>query len=210
MTQPQQSERHGPRTWVVVLATLAAVVVVGLTFVGGLVTGIAISATPGHTTADSAASGSTAPPGPQPPAGAGDATRVDPCLVGTWRTVEHSESADTDQGKVTITGVDRSLEITADGTETITYGSTPAKVTTDKGEGTATYTGNVVYGITAQAGSMTFELRSADGTLSVAAGDGKATEQQLKPGTGAVTYTCSGDRFVQQATGFRSVLSRMS
>lgn len=135
MEQPQQGTGHGPRTWLVVVLTLAAVGIVGLAFVGGLVTGIAIGGTSGGSTGGTSVGGASTPPGSQTSGGSVDAGTLDSCLVGTWRTVEHSESADTEQGKVTITGVDRSLKISADGTETITYGSTPAKVTTDRGRG---------------------------------------------------------------------------
>ncbi|MGL4178788.1 MAG: hypothetical protein ACRCSN_22255 [Dermatophilaceae bacterium] len=205
MDQPHKMAPRSPRTWMVVALTLGVVAFVILAFVGGLVTGVAISGTDEASSVRDAGSTGQAPGTSRPRSGGA----VDPCLVGTWRTVEHSESADTDQGKVTITGVDRTLEITADGTETVTYGSGPATVTTDQGEGTATYTGTVVYDITAENGTMSFGLRSAEGTLAVATDGKEPQEQELKPGTGSVTYTCSGDRITQKATGFRSVLQRI-
>lgn len=206
--EQQQGAHRAPRTWVVVAITLAAVAGVALVFVAGLATGVAI----GGGEAGRAAPGQV-PAGPSgaPPEGAsGGAGPVDECVVGTWRTVEHSESADTEQGRVTITGVERTLEITADGTERVTYGSTPATVTTDQGEGTATYSGTVEYEVRTDGGRMTFRLRSAEGTLTVTAGGGEPKRQELKPGTGAVTYTCSAERLTQEATGYRSVMERVS
>ncbi|NHA69471.1 hypothetical protein [Phycicoccus flavus] len=213
MEQPQVA-RQGPRTWVVVAVTLGAVLGAALLFVAGLVTGIAVS---GST------QGTAAAPVPVPgggstsggtdggaSGGSGGSGSLDDCLVGTWRTVEHSESAKTDQGTVTISGVDRTLEITADGTETVTYGSTPAQVATDQGEGQAVYSGTVVYGVRTDGGSMSFDLRSSDGTLTVTVAGSDPKQQELKPGAGSVSYTCDGDRFTQEATGYRSVMERVS
>ncbi|MGL4745331.1 MAG: hypothetical protein ACRCXL_13205 [Dermatophilaceae bacterium] len=219
--QSQHDQQRGPRTWVVVALTLGVVVVVILAFVGGLVTGIAMSDTAGPGTGvpgagpPGQAPGAPAPGAPAPDGAPGGATpqgggAVDSCVVGTWRTVEHSESADTKDGKVTMTGIDRTVKIAADGTETVTYGSKPATVTTEQGAGTAIYAGTVVYDITAQSGTMSFSLRSASGTLTVTTENSKPQQQELKPGTGSVRYTCTADRLTQEATGFRAVLQRAS
>lgn len=215
MEQPQTVVRQGPRTWVVVAITLGAVLGVGIVFVAGLVTGIAVSGTGGGT---SVGTGGGTGPGAGPTGGTGgtggtDASGpgdVDDCLVGTWRTTEHTESADTEQGRLTITGVDRTLRISADGTETVTYGSRPATATTDKGRAQVTYAGTVVYGVSTNGDRMSFELRTADGTITVAAEGAQPTSEALKPGTGAVTYTCDADTFVQEAQGYRSVMERVS
>ena len=205
MEQPQHVVRQGPRTWVVVALTLAAVLVVALSFVGGLVTGIAIGG-----------SGTAAPapvpdgdPGGDAGGGSGTDGSIDPCVVGTWRTVEQTESADTEQGRVTISGVTRTLEFAEDGTETVTYDGTPATVTTDAGAGEAVFEGTVVYRASTAGSTMSFELVSVDGTLTVSAGDGEPETQELQPGTGDVSYTCTEDRLTQESPGFRSVLERV-
>jgi hypothetical protein len=201
--------RTGPRMWVVVALTLGAVVVLVLTFLGGLVTGVVVAGR-------SLGAGPVGPVlGSDPPSpdggssgGGGSGVVEDQCLVGTWRTVEHTESANTEQGNVTISGVDRTLTITKDGTETITYGSRPAKVAMAQGEATAVFDGKVVYDVRAGNGKMSFRLRSVEGTLTLSAGGGQGRTEELKPGTGDVSYTCSGDRFVQEASGYRSVMER--
>ncbi|QKE85417.1 hypothetical protein [Arthrobacter sp. NEB 688] len=200
-------DRRGPRTWVVVAVTLGAVLGAALIFVAGVVVGVTFSGSAGGT-----ASGATtsADPGGGPEAGAGGAGGLDPCLVGRWQTTEHSESADTDQGRLTISGVDRTLDIRSDGTETVSYGDRPATATTDQGEAEVTYTGTVTYGVTTTGDTMSFTLRSAEGSITVGGAGQQPRTEDLKPGTGAVTYTCEGDRFTQEAAGYRSVMRRVS
>ena len=98
----ERAPRGGPATWVVVLLTLAVVGIVVLAFAGGVGVGLRLAGTAG------AAPGAAAAPAPAVPAQPGDPTRsgdpgaapsagtgtgtLDPCLVGTWRTTEHSES----------------------------------------------------------------------------------------------------------------------
>ncbi|GIL35649.1 hypothetical protein [Phycicoccus sp. DTK01] len=200
----QSQARRGPRTWVVVASTLGAVVVAALVFVAGVVVGVVISDRAPATTSQDATAGSA--PGGEAEAGGG----LDPCLVGRWQTTEHSESAETEQGRLTISGVDRTLDITRDGVETVTYGTRPARAVTDGGEAEVTYAGTVVYGVTTSGDTMAFTLRSADGSITVGGAGTEPRTEDLKPGTGSVTFTCSGDRFTQEATGYRSVMRRVS
>lgn len=203
----QNEARQGPRTWVVVTLTLGAVFVALVLFLAGVVTGVAIS--DDVEVASGTTGTSPVQPDPGAPGGSAADGTLDDCVVGTWRTTEHSESADTEQGRVTITGVDRTLEITADGTETVTYAQTPAQVSTDQGQGRAVYDGTVVYGVSTSGETMSFSLRSVEGTITVTTADGREQTEDLKPGSADVTYTCSDDELVQEATGYRSVMRRV-
>ncbi len=202
--------RQQPRTWVVVALTLGSVLLLGLVFGAGFAVG--------RSTGDgrSAASGAsdTAAPAPTsaPTSGGADAGTnagaLDECVVGTWRTTEHSESVDTEQGQFSITGVERTVEITPDGTETVTYDGTPAQLSVEAAEGEAIMKGTVTYAVSTSGGTMSFQLKDVDGTLTIRAA-GKDSEQELKPGSGPVQYTCDGDSFTQTATGYRSVMERV-
>ncbi|GGL39862.1 hypothetical protein H9L10_13535 [Phycicoccus endophyticus] len=213
--EEREAVRQGPRTWVVVALTLTAVLAAALLFVGGLVTGVVISHDAASSAAPAPAGGAASSASPTTTAGAGDGSTsgtgsLDPCLVGSWRTVEHSESSDTPQGTVTITGLQRTLEISEDGRERVTYDPTPAEITTDEGSGTIVFDGTAVYSVSTDGGRMSFELESSEGTVTVSVEGADPQTQDLTPGTGPVSYTCSGDRFVETATGFRNVWERTS
>lgn len=200
-------------TWLIIAGTLMAVLVAGGMFVAGLVTGVAMS---GAQTGSGSPSGGGVAPGSRPdsggttPGGPGTASAApagdfDPCLVGTWRSVEHTETFDIkDQGPTTISGVVRTLSFDAAGNEAVTYDNSQATVKVKEGEGSVTYNGTVKYRVSTNAGKMTFSLVSADGTVSIRKPDGSEDKQPLKPGAGAVSYTCSATQFTQEAEGFRS------
>lgn len=196
------------RTAVWVLATAAAAAVL---FASGLVTGYVLGDREGGTATQPPAG--RAPGDGPPPAAAGEAARpdasaVDGCVVGSWSTVEHEESFSTEQGEVSITGLVRHMDIGEDGRQTITYEDASATMSTAGAGGTAVYDGTVVYGVRTSGGTMTFELVSAEGTITITPDQGEPRTEELRPGTGPVSYTCARDRLVQEAEGFRAVYER--
>ena len=139
-----------------------------------------------------------------PPAGPGT---LDPCLVGTWRTTEHSESYETEQGPASLTDLDRTMTFTADGTQTITYASSQATVTAEAGALPAVFDGRVVYRTSTSGSTMSFQVVEAEGTVTVLGPDGAPVEENpIEPGTGDVSYTCDGTTLEQTATGYLSSL----
>lgn len=217
--------RRGPAAWVVVLLTLAAVGVVLLAFGAGVGVGVWAAGLSGSAPTSAApalpapgapgapdAPGATTPAVPDPgaPGETGGPGSLDPCLVGTWRTTEHEEAYDTEQGQATLTGLDRTMTFAADGTQTVVYEGSEATVTTDQGALPAVFDGQVVYRTTTTGSTMSFEVLQTEGTVTVLGPDGSAAQEEpLEPGTGDVTYTCDGDRFAQEATGYRSVYERV-
>jgi len=205
---PQRGPKPPPPTWVVVALTLGGVLAVGLVFGAGFAVGR--STAPDGTTAQAApADGGGPSGGASPRAPSSAAGDLDECLVGTWRTTEHTETVDTEQGKLTISDVKRTLEITEDGTETVTYDGTPATLALEAAGGEAVFEGTVTYDVSTSGETMSFVLGEVDGSLTVRLADGTENEQDLKPGSGPVQYTCSEDSFTQSATGYRSVMERV-
>lgn len=201
--------RQQPRTWVVVALTLGTVLVLGLVFGAGFAVGRSTGDATSATAAPAAGGGDT-----PSSADAGEdedtsAAGLDECVVGTWRTTEHTESVDTEQGRFTISDVRRTLEITPDGTETVTYDGTPARLELEAAGGEAVFEGTVTYDVSTSGGTMSFTLGEVDGSLTVRLADGQESEQELQPGSGPVQYTCEGDTFTQTATGYRSVMERI-
>lgn len=220
------STRRGIPAWLVVLLTLGCVGAVVLAFVVGVVTGVWVA---GRGTAVAVAPAPVADPAtPQVPAeGDGPGAVAEPaesgapadpgaasggfdeCLVGTWQTVEHSESYDTEQGAASITELDRTITFTADGGQTIGYDQSEGIITTDQGALPGVFDGEVTYNATTTGTTMSFELLSAEGTVTVLNPDGSvADEQPIQPGTGDVTYSCDETTFTQTATGYLSVYER--
>ena len=206
----------------VVLLTLAVVGVVVLAFAGGVGVGLRLAGTAGTAPGLVAAPAPAVPavpaqpgdptqsgdPGAAPSAGTGT---LDPCLVGTWRTTEHSESYDTEQGQASLTDLDRTMTFAADGTQTITYDSSQATVTTEQGALPAVFEGTVVYRASTTGSTMSFQLQQAEGTVTVLDPAGEVQEERpLEPATGDVSYTCDATTFVQTATGYRSAYEKVS
>ena len=219
-TGNERAPRGGPATWVVVLLTLAVVGVVVLAFAGGVGGGLRLAGTVGAAPGTGAAP-APAPaqpsdpnqpgdPGAAPSTGLGAGT-LDPCLVGTWRTTEHPESSDTEQGQASLTDLDRTMTFAADGTQTITYDSSQATVTTEQGALPAVFEGTVVYRTSTTASTMSFQLQQADGTVTVLDAAGEVQEERpLEPATGQVSYTCDATTLVQSATGYRSAYEKLT
>ncbi len=65
------------------------------------------------------------------------------------------------------------------------------------------FDGEVVYRTSTDGATMSFELVSVDGSVTV----GEKVEE-LKPGTGAVSYTCDDTTLRQEAEGYLSVYER--
>lgn len=195
------------RPWSAGVWVLGALAAGAVLFVSGLVTGFLLGGAGDGTT-------TTAPqPGPAPEAGSavGPAPQpgaVDECLVGSWRTVEHEESFSTPQGPVTITGLVRQMDVDEGGRQTITYDAASADMGTSGSQGTAVYDGTVVYQVATSGGTMSFELLSSEGTITLTPADGEPRTQDLQPGTGPVRYTCEDSRLTQEADGFRAVYER--
>ncbi|MGJ7439581.1 hypothetical protein [Aquipuribacter sp. MA13-6] len=223
--------RRGPAPWVVVLLTLGAVALVGVVFVAGVAVGVVAARAGGG----AGGSGVAAPPLPAAPALPGDDVPVpddpttsdpvpgdpaegsaaggafDPCLVGTWQSTEHSESYETEQGPASITELERTIVFGPDGRQTITYESSQATITTEVGALPAVFEGSVVYDATTSGSTMSFELLSADGTVTVLGPDGEVAEERpLEPGSGDVSYACDETDFVQEAEGYRSAYERVA
>lgn len=204
--EPQGGPKQPPRTWVVVALTLGAVLVIG----GAVAAGFAFGrSSDGDTATTPSAAGGSAPSSEAPTDQDAATGGLDACLVGTWRTTEHTETVDTEQGKFTISDVKRTLEITEDGTETVTYDGTPATLALEAAGGEAIFEGTVTYDVSTSGDTMSFVLGEVDGSLTVRLADGKESEQELQPGSGPVQYTCSEDSFTQTATGYKSVMERV-
>ena len=209
--------RSGPKPLTVVLWTLSAVFLVGVVFVGGLVLGIWIGAKGSSTTTQSVGStGNSAGTGTGSTPGSGDsgsgagttAGTLDPCLVGTWTTTSHSESADTASGKLTITDLKRTLVITPDGTQTVTYDPSPATLTMDQGGGTAVFNGTVIYQVSTEGSTIHYTVLSAEGTVTLTVGEGDPQTQELKPGSDDVTYTCTDTTMTEESSGYKAVFTK--
>jgi hypothetical protein len=208
-----------------VLLTLAAVGVAGAVFVAGVLVGGWLSsledegtvAAPGGGTSELPPAGSDGPDGsdgsdgatPAPAPTPGPGGGFDDCLVGTWEAVEHEESYDTEQGAASLTGLTRTVRFEADGSQTITYDGDEATVTTQQGALPAVFEGEVRYVAATSDGTMTFELVSSEGSVTVVGPDGREQVEDLQPGTGPVSYTCAADTFRQEATGYLSVYERV-
>ena len=234
----ERGARRGPATWLVVVLTLLVVGVVGLAFVAGVGVGFWAAGTvgpggavaapavpagprrrPGRAPPTPPSPGALptplrrrprAPPTPDAGAAPGGSGTLDPCLVGTWRTTEHSESYETEQGPASFTDLDRTMTFTADGTQTITYDSSQATVTAAAGALPAVFDGRVVYRTSTSGSTMSFQVVEAEGTVTVLGPDGEpAEENPLEPGTGDVSYTCDDTTFEQTATGYRSAYERV-
>ena len=209
MTHGETGEvRRGPRTWVVVALTLAAVAFTGLVFVAGLVTGVVATKS-----TDTASPGTAPLPQPTDTSGGGEGPSgdaLDPCLVGTWRTLEHTESGEVQGKKVTITGVDRTVTIGADGSERVTYGSRPATIAVDGGNATLTFSGTATYAVTSAGGTLSFKVLGNDAKVTVQTPGKEPKTEAVKPGTGDVRYTCDDTRFTQSAQGYAATFERVS
>ena len=191
--------RRGPAAWVVVLLTLAAVALLGVVFVAGVLTGGYIAGQGEEPTAGPPEPSGVPEPGTSGDPGSGGTGSLDPCLVGTWEAVEHEEDWTTEEhGPASLSGLSRTMEFTSDGTQTITYDGDEGTITTEKGPLPAVFDGVVTYRTTTSGGTMSFELVEADGTVTVTSPNGEEKIEDLRPGTARsstpVRVTVSGRR----------------
>ncbi len=201
--------RRQPPTWVVVAVTAAVMLAIGVAFVVGVVVGTLIGRD-GSTTTTGTAGGSTPggeAGGSQGGSGGAAAGPLDECLVGTWSTVEHVEDWSTDQGEAELSGLERVMRFSADGIQTVTYDSSPATIATGGQELPAVFDGEVVYRTSTADGTMSFQVESAEGSVTIDP-TGQARVEELKPGTGDVSYTCDDTTLRQEAEGYLSVYER--
>lgn len=223
---PEQRPEAGRRpvpTWVAVAVTAAVMLAIGVSFVVGVVVGALLTRDDDTaTTADGGAAegggGSAAEGGGGASDGGGGAAEgggsgggapgaLDECVVGTWSTVEHVEDWKTDQGEAQLSGLERVMTFSADGTQTVTYDGSSATIATQGRELPAVFDGEVVYRTSTSGGTMSFELQSAEGTVTVDP-EGQAKVEELEPGTGDVSYTCDDTTLRQEADGYLSVYER--
>ncbi|MFV0463597.1 MAG: hypothetical protein ACK5MP_10465 [Nostocoides sp.] len=130
--------------------------------------------------------------------------------MGTWQTVKYEESVQTDQGTMKITSFPRTLTIDAKGVETINYDKVNAQMTINGSPATLIFDGSVAYQIATQDGQMSFNLTSSKGTLTTKLPDGTEQPGELKPGTGAVQYTCSSTSMTEKSGDFFTEYKRVS
>ena len=138
---------------------------------------------------------------------------LDSCLVGTWRSTQHQEvfAVPEDQGGGTadVTGIVRTLEFTADGTETVSYDEAQGTLTVQGQPTTIVYDGTVTYSVATDGDQLTFELTGVDATITSPGEDGTPQTRDLQPASGPVTYSCDTGTLRQEAPGFESVYERV-
>lgn len=221
-TEPGQTRTAGhPERRVGPIVAAAVAGAVGALVVFGLGIGVGVWASRSAPAVTAAATPSAQPAQPAPsepadPAPGGDAAApsadgsFDDCLVGTWTTTEQSEEFDLEEdgGVVTVSGVQRRLVFTADGRETATYDGSEATVETADGTGTIRFDGVAQYQVRTSAGTMMFELLSAEGTVSVTDAEGQEQTRPLQPGAGDVRYTCDETTMTQSGSGYEATFER--
>ena len=213
--------RRQTPTWVVVAATAGVMVTIGIAFVVGVFVGAYLT-NDSTTTTSGSTGGQGGAPGGQgggsegsgsgggsegSGSGGGGGGTLDECVVGTWRTTEHTEDWSTDQGEAQLSGLERTMVFTADGTQTVTYDGESATITSQGTDVPAVFDGEVVYRTSTSGGTMSFSLVSAEGSVTVDP-EGTAKVEELKPGTGDVSYTCDDTTLRQEADGYLSVYER--
>lgn len=209
MSHPAPHAPQRPRRWSWLLVPAALLASIGI----GIPLGSALSGgddvvlptpttitSPTPTTAT--ATTPTAPVGP-----------VDACLVGRWTVVDHTEPYQDVVGNTgSLVGVRRSVEISGDGTQTVTYDGQPATLQLEGGgTGEVAFNGTSTFATTAADGVQSFVQTATDVryTLTV---DGISTPyaEELRQGRRQVSYTCEGSDYVQTAPGYESVMRRVT
>lgn len=190
-------------TWKVVALTLGSVLLAGLIFIAGLVTGVTISDVPGGSSATGGTGGSN-------DSGGDGARAIDSCLVGTWHTQSYEQRATGDQGESVLTGLVRTFTFDASGKHVVTYDTSKATMDVAGEKSQLIFDGTVNYTVSVSGKTMSFTLSAVKGSVTVVAPNGSTKEQELKPGTGDVTYSCEGDTYTEESKGYREVATRVT
>jgi hypothetical protein len=191
--QPQQQPQPGKRnSFVVPLVALSATLVV-------LVVAIVVVAA-------IRSSGNKGGGGGQGNGSPGATSLVDSCVVGDWEETSHKEvgAFPAFAGQVTFNGKGALLHLKADGTGITDYGSG----TNYTGNGTLAATGAAVTIQLKVTGTVTFDYRTNNNTMSfsnaVSKAEGTASvngqsapSSKLEPDTSPASYTCSGSSMTQ-------------
>jgi hypothetical protein len=153
--------------------------------------------------------GSTVPAGG---AGSTSGRSIDPCLVGTWRTILDSQQLTVDGvGPVVVSGQGVVLHIGPDGSGVQDYSAaTPYEGTADDHQVRVTVTGTVRATIRTGGGTMSFQGVTADGTVTTAIDGTGLHPVPLTAGTDPVSYTCSGDGATEHTARYDVRLVRIS
>jgi hypothetical protein len=148
-----------------------------------------------------------------PGAGPSQSALIDPCLVGTWRTVnEHQELDVADYGTVGVDGHDVVVRVDPDGSVTQDYGSAAPYTTTTGGHRLQITVAGTVRGTIRTSDDMiTFQGMSADGTVSATVDGTAVTTVPLQAGSAPVHYGCSGNTVTEMgAHNYSVTLTRVS
>lgn len=133
----------------------------------------------------------------------------DPCLVGTWKTTSYEQRATSDQGENVLTGLVRTFTFDDSGKHVVTYAASKASMDAAGSSSSLVFDGTVAYEVSLRGSTMSFVLLSVKGSVTVVAPNGTQKKQDLKPGTGDVTYTCEGDTYSEVSSGYREVAARV-
>jgi hypothetical protein len=143
--------------------------------------------------------------------GAGDAR---PCVVGDWRVVSYEETIDLGElGAVPITGGEAArLRLSADGAGSTDYGSATVFTGTSRGHAVRVELSGRVdfrYSASEQGALIVSDVRSAP-LARVLVDDRQVGDPvAMRPETGAMSYSCSGDELIQRGDQLVVVYTRV-
>jgi len=130
-----------------------------------------------------------------PGTGPSQSALIDPCLVGTWQTVnEHQELQVAGYGSVGVDGRGVVVHVDPDGSVRQEYGAaSPYSTTTGGHRLQIAVTGTVRGTIRTSGNVITFHGMSTDGTVTATVDGTEVTSVPLQAGTDPVNYTCTGN-----------------
>lgn len=122
------------------------------------------------------------------------AGEIDPCVVGLWELVEHSERLEALGGSFVLTGEGPLVEYRADGSATSDYGvGTAFEIDIGLGDALlAEVAGQVHYRYEASGGTMRYSDVQSEATLQVEL-FGSPYQEQFSYSTAPFSYECDGD-----------------
>lgn len=151
--------------------------------------------------------------GTGPGAGSSPSALIDPCLVGTWQSVnEHQELDVADYGSVGVDGHGVVVHVDPDGSVRQEYGSAAPYTTTTGGHRLQITVAGTVRGTIRTSDDMiTFQGMSADGTVTATVDGTAVTTVPLQAGSAPVHYGCSGNTVTEMgAHNYSVTLTRVS